>query len=129
MCKPSTKTTTFSINKIIKHPKFNKEDFTADLTLFKLSMRVSFNKYVRPICLPLYSVNAKTENRYRGKEAIVIGWGKTVYGGEKPSCIPKKLKIPILERAKCNGNISQTLFCAGYLNGEGDSCQVILENY
>lgn len=142
-CKQDGVTTVFSVGKIVKHPLYNKEDFTADLTLLRLSMRITFGKYVRPICLPKYSefnvkflffwfalarfvisgVNGRGDSRYGGRSALVIGWGKLRYGAENLPCTPKKLPVPILDRQKCNENVSWSLFCAGYLDGRGDSCQ------
>ena len=52
-CEPDNRTVTFSIEKIIQHPDYvASKRLLADIMLVKLSMRVTFNAYIRPICLP-----------------------------------------------------------------------------
>ncbi|KAJ8984891.1 hypothetical protein NQ317_002731 [Molorchus minor] len=55
-CKSNTKTTLFSVNKIIRHKRFDRETYFADIMLLKLSMSISFNRYVQPICLPKFGI-------------------------------------------------------------------------
>ena len=52
ICQSDLRTVIFSIEKLIAHPKFNKKTHHGDIMLIKLSMRVTFNQYIRPICLP-----------------------------------------------------------------------------
>jgi hypothetical protein len=51
-CKWDAKSTIFSVKNIFTHPNYNKETNFADIMLLKLIMRITFNKFVRPICLP-----------------------------------------------------------------------------
>ena len=55
ICRPDYRTVIFSIEKLIPHPKYNKKTYYADIMLVKLTMRVTFNQYIRPICLPKLS--------------------------------------------------------------------------
>jgi hypothetical protein len=61
------------INRMIKHPSFNKHSkkFFNDIGLLKLSKPVEFNRFVKPICLPL---DQKLQNRdYTNKTFDVAG--------------------------------------------------------
>lgn len=51
-CRADRRTTRFSIERILTHPAYRHEDYHADLALLRLSMRLTFSRTVRPICLP-----------------------------------------------------------------------------
>ena len=53
-CTDDNEIAIFSIERIIIHPMFKAIDFSYDIMLLKLSMRILFNDIVRPICLPLW---------------------------------------------------------------------------
>lgn len=69
-------------------------------------------------------MNGHSGQRFQERYASVVGWGKTRYGAPKASCIPMILKVPILKKEVCGGKLAEGLFCAGYLDGKGDACQV-----
>ncbi|XP_015606010.1 proclotting enzyme isoform X2 [Cephus cinctus] len=51
-CNGDLKTVVFSVEKLIPHPDYHSGTNYADIMLLKLNMRVTFNEYIRPICLP-----------------------------------------------------------------------------
>lgn len=69
-------------------------------------------------------------SHYAGTKAIVAGWGSIKENG-KSTCILRDVKIPIISNLDCiqntnyaSGMITENMICAGYLDGEEDSCQV-----
>lgn len=65
--------------------------------------------------------------------ATVTGWGRLKYGGGVPSVL-QEVQVPIMENQVCQemfrtaGHskvILDSFLCAGYANGQKDSCEVI----
>ncbi|XP_065332837.1 trypsin-1-like [Cloeon dipterum] len=114
----------FSVDKVLKHPSFRHTDFFADIMLLRLSMRISFNRVIRPICLP------PPGSSYENNWAVVSGWGTQNSSGPL-QCSLKQTTIPILSQQECAlkskyppSAMHATLFCAGLLvQGGRDSCQ------
>lgn len=52
ICQEDTQTVKFSIERLIVHPRYNNRTEYADIMLVRLNMKVTFNKFIRPICLP-----------------------------------------------------------------------------
>ena len=65
------------IDQIFIHPNYNPpvsgKDY--DVALIKLRVPITFNNYVRPVCLPISSYPPGVPNCY------VTGWGSTQEGG------------------------------------------------
>ncbi|KAL0172034.1 hypothetical protein M9458_032345 [Cirrhinus mrigala] len=97
--------------KVIRHPNYDSWTIDSDIMLIKLSTPASLNQYVQPISLPSGCAPAGT-----------ITMSPTA-DSDKLQC----LEIPILSDTDCNnsypGMITNTMFCAGYLEGGKDSCQ------
>jgi len=51
-CKWDAKSAIFLVKSAFPHPNYNKETNFADIMLVKLIMRITFDRFVRPICLP-----------------------------------------------------------------------------
>lgn len=58
---------------IIVHPEYKYPNLYNDIALFRLKTSVTFNDYIRPICL-------NTHQRSNITRATVAGWGSTGYG-------------------------------------------------
>ncbi|XP_059920586.1 trypsin-10-like [Gadus macrocephalus] len=108
-----------SSSSVIRHPNYSSYNINNDIMLIKLSKPATLNQYVQTVALP-------TECAADGTMCTVSGWGNTmssVDDGDKLQC----LNLPILSHADCDnsypGMITQSMFCAGYLEGGKDSCQ------
>ncbi|KAM6910159.1 trypsin-2 [Xenentodon cancila] len=108
-----------SSSRVIRHPRYNGYNIDNDIMLIKLSSPATLNNYVKPVALPSSCAPAGTMCR-------VSGWGNTMSSTadrNKLQC----LDIPILADTDCNnsypGMITESMFCAGYLEGGKDSCQ------
>uniref|UniRef100_A0A3P9IYF5 trypsin n=1 Tax=Oryzias latipes TaxID=8090 RepID=A0A3P9IYF5_ORYLA len=106
-------------SRVIRHPSYNSYTIDNDIMLIKLSTPATLNQYVQPVSLPSGCAPA-------GTMCLVSGWGNTMSpadDGDKLQC----LNIPILSDSDCRnsypGMITNSMFCAGYLEGGKDSCQ------
>lgn len=73
---------------------------------------------------------------FTGRMATVTGWGRLKYGGGVPSVL-QVVQVPIIENNVCqemfqtaghNKKILESFLCAGYANGQRDSCEVSVGN-
>ncbi|TKS82316.1 Trypsin-1 [Collichthys lucidus] len=108
-----------SSSRVIRHPRYNSYNIDNDIMLIKLRTPATLNQYVQPVPLPTSCAPA-------GTMCTVSGWGSTQSSSadrNKLQC----LQIPILSDSACNnaypGMITNSMFCAGYLEGGKDSCQ------
>ncbi len=68
------------------------------------------------------------DNYENGTLAKLAGWGTLEEGG-KPACILRVVDVPIISQEKCatsypTGMVTENMMCAGYDEGQKDSCQV-----
>ncbi|KAK5643917.1 hypothetical protein RI129_007762 [Pyrocoelia pectoralis] len=61
----------FSIEEVIRHPKYKKRLSSNDIALIRLSTNVDYSEYVRPICLP----TSKDLDLVDGTQLALSGWG------------------------------------------------------
>ncbi|TRY84522.1 hypothetical protein DNTS_001284 [Danionella cerebrum] len=106
-------------DKVIRHPNYDSWTIDSDIMLIKLSKPATLNQYVQPVSLPSGCAPA-------GTMCTVSGWGNTMSStadSNKLQCV----EVPILSDSACHnsypGMITDTMFCAGYLEGGKDSCQ------
>ncbi|XP_063866687.1 trypsin-1-like [Scylla paramamosain] len=106
----------------IFHPEFNKTTYNNDIGLLKLSHKINtYMWFSRPACLPL------PDTDYVGELGIATGWGRISEKGE-PTDTLKEALVPIFPNAVCQAlryrpyEITDNMFCAGYINGGTDSC-------
>ncbi|XP_059484211.1 trypsin-1-like [Neocloeon triangulifer] len=127
-CRQDRVTVIMSVDKMIIHPAFRQVDFFADIMLLRLSMRITFNRVIRPICLPPQGLSF--ENNW----AIVSGWGTQNSSGSL-QCTLKQATVPIISQQECAlkskyppNAVHATLFCAGLIGQGGrDSCQASIQ--
>ncbi|GLH06953.1 Venom serine protease Bi-VSP [Gryllus bimaculatus] len=120
-----------SVVGVVKHPQYKAPSFYFDIAILKLKNDVTFNDYVKPICLPM----SNSKENYEGTIAMVTGWGR-VLGGKRRSTL-QAVQVTIVNNNNCselymrpdvkhfhypNGIISSQL-CAGHSNGGRDACQ------
>ncbi|CAB1333988.1 unnamed protein product [Coregonus sp. 'balchen'] len=121
-----------SSSRVIRHPNYSSYNIDNDIMLIKLSKPATLNTYVQPVALPSSCAPA-------GTMCTVSGWGNTMSSSEYRTWVKAAdknklqcLNIPILSYSDCNnsypGMITNAMFCAGYLEGGKDSCQVCIFN-
>eukprot|EP00794_Sanderia_malayensis_P018883 gene18883-20784_t len=108
-----------SLAKVIIHESYNRKTLANDIALLKLSKPATYNKYVRPACLPDKHTIIKD-----GQMSFVSGWGTTTHGGST-SDILRVAKVPIVGQTACKKSLTvgPTMICAGYPQGGIDACQ------
>ncbi|XP_047217908.1 trypsin-2-like [Girardinichthys multiradiatus] len=108
-----------SSSNVIRHPSYNSYTIDNDIMLIKLSRAATLNQYVQPVALPSSCASA-------GTMCLVSGWGNTMSSTADKNRL-QCLEIPVISNQDCNnsypGMITDSMFCAGYLEGGKDSCQ------
>ncbi|XP_022921220.1 serine protease filzig [Onthophagus taurus] len=114
-----------NIKRVIVHRQYDPNTFANDLALLELDQPVIFDKHIIPICLP------REGEDFTGRMATVTGWGRLKYGGGVPSIL-QEVQVPIMENEVCQTmfqtaghtkTIYGSFLCAGYANGQKDSCE------
>ncbi|XP_015837473.1 serine protease filzig [Tribolium castaneum] len=114
-----------NVRRVIVHRKYDAATFENDLALLELESPVKFDAHIIPICLP------RDGEDFTGRMATVTGWGRLKYGGGVPSVL-QEVQVPIMENHVCQemfrtaGHskvILDSFLCAGYANGQKDSCE------
>lgn len=110
----------FTVNRIIRHEKYNASNYNSDIALIKLSQEVEFTNKLQPVCIP-------ERQDFVGKNATVVGWGSVQFSGPS-STLLKKLTIPIWSNIQCRykigSKVSEVFICAGRTDEGGhDACQ------
>ncbi|XP_053187873.1 transmembrane protease serine 2 [Scomber japonicus] len=112
-----------SVSRIISHEKFDSKTNNNDIALLKLKEPLTFTRTVSPVCLPNFGVQLSA-----GKQAWITGWGALHSSGPSPDLL-NQAEVTIYSRETCNrpeilnGDITETMICAGKLQGGVDSCQ------
>ena len=95
-----------------------------DIVLIKLSSDVTYNKYVKPICL-LRPVHHDSSMILPGNSATVVGWGYFEENSRTTADSPREARIQILGTSKCNGNVGALRMTNNMLCARGrvsDAC-------
>ncbi|XP_066958479.1 trypsin-1-like [Macrobrachium rosenbergii] len=102
------------------HSNFNARTFDNDIAVLVLESPVTFNDYIRPICLP------PANEAFTGAMATVAGWGATSYQGPVSNVL-QQVRVPVWSNADCNNAyeqpINDNMVCAANPRGGQDSCQ------
>ncbi|KAK0150815.1 Trypsin-1 [Merluccius polli] len=108
-----------SSSRVIRHPNYSSYNINNDIMLIKLRTPATLNAYVQAVALPTACAPA-------GTMCTVSGWGNTMSSTADKNKL-QCLDLPILSHQDCSnsypGMITQSMFCAGYLEGGKDSCQ------
>lgn len=116
---------TKNVKRVIVHRNYDAATFENDLALLELESPVHFDSHIVPICMPPDNAD------FTGRMATVSGWGRLKYGGGVPSVL-QVVQVPIIENGVCqemfqtaghNKKILESFLCAGYANGQRDSCE------
>ncbi|XP_042286428.1 transmembrane protease serine 2 isoform X2 [Thunnus maccoyii] len=112
-----------AVQKIISHEKYDTNTHDNDIALLKLYTPLRFTRTVRPVCLPNFGVDLLA-----GHQAWITGWGALRSSGPTPYIL-NQAEVTVYSRETCNrreilsGAITETMICAGKLQGGVDSCQ------
>ncbi|XP_014467233.1 PREDICTED: trypsin-1-like [Dinoponera quadriceps] len=90
-CQWDETTTIFSVEEIFPHPSYDRQTNFADIMLVKLMMRITFNQYVKPICLPKSECGESggISNRIVGgiiTIAHLFPWVVAIFNGDQFHC-------------------------------------------
>ncbi|XP_070598216.1 cationic trypsin-3-like [Erythrolamprus reginae] len=106
--------------KVIRHPQYNSLALDNDIMLIKLSKQATLNSRVSAVRLPSGCPST-------GATCLISGWGNTLSSGTHKPDLLQCLNAPILSQSQCTkaypGQITNNMFCAGFLEGGKDSCQ------
>ncbi|KAG6447274.1 hypothetical protein O3G_MSEX004837 [Manduca sexta] len=114
-----------NVRRVIVHQDYNVKTFENDLALLELESPIKFDAHIVPICMPPDSAD------FTGRVATVTGWGRIKYGGGVPTVL-QEVQVPVIENEACQEmfftaghkkDILPSFLCAGYANGEKDSCE------
>ncbi|XP_026831405.1 venom serine protease 34 isoform X1 [Ooceraea biroi] len=119
-CKWDTKSTIFSVDSIFPHPNYDNQTNFADIMLVKLIMSITFNEFVRPICLP--NIGLDVSSRFGGQSVSALGWGfsenNSLFSNE---CGLRIVELTLYNRSECPTDVS-SLICAGYKTSPRGTC-------
>ncbi|XP_318957.6 CLIP domain-containing serine protease B15 [Anopheles gambiae] len=117
----------YAVESIVPHPEYDMHNISRpnDICILRLASDVTFNDYVRPICLPF---DPDVQQLPIVDEIFTVtGWGETE--DRRPSDTQKHVELPGLEHEACNSvyavanvTLSDKQLCIGGLNGS-DSCR------
>ncbi|XP_064484455.1 sushi, von Willebrand factor type A, EGF and pentraxin domain-containing protein 1-like [Ornithodoros turicata] len=110
------------IKRIIPHEAYNATTLENDIALLELQSNMTYNAYIRPICLPPEKLRNNSDFYRANKHAFVIGWGTLDTVGKL-----QQVKVSIHDDANCTRAhnkhpFTDGMMCAGGY-GEGDSCK------
>ncbi|KAK5858928.1 hypothetical protein PBY51_003035 [Eleginops maclovinus] len=111
-----------TVEKIISHEKFDTKSNDNDIALLKLDRPLTFTRNVKPVCLPNVGMDLSEH------QAWITGWGALQSSGSSPDRL-NQAQISIYNRDTCNspqvldGQVTETMICAGKLQGGVDTCQ------
>ncbi|KFB46644.1 AGAP009844-PA-like protein [Anopheles sinensis] len=117
----------YAVSDIIPHPDYdkNKNSRPNDICILQLAEKVSFNSFVRPICLPIEPEIQQLP--IVDHNFTVTGWGETETAIR--SELQLHVRLPALNNTACNSvykvanvTLTEKQLCVGGLNGT-DSCR------
>ncbi|CAH2084081.1 unnamed protein product [Euphydryas editha] len=116
---------TKNVRRVIVHRQYDAATFENDLALLELDSPVQFDAHIVPICMP------QDDTDFTGRVATVTGWGRLTYNGIVPSIL-QEVQVPVIDNSACQEmfhtaghakKILNSFICAGYANGQRDSCE------
>jgi secreted trypsin-like serine protease len=112
------------VTRIVVHPKWNPASQDNDVALMQLKTTLSV-----PGAKPIAVMTPAQESQLAAAKPLVVsGWGATAESGPASAQL-LWAAVGYIDRATCNrpenynGRITQTMICAGSLQGGVDSCQ------
>lgn len=110
----------FDVIEIKMHERYNTNTQENDIALAKLDRVVTFNQFIKPVCLP------PPGKSFAGTRGYVTGWG-TIYSNGPVSNVIQEVIVPVWQQNECSAaypnKIYPGMMCAGTKEGGKDSCQ------
>lgn len=115
------------VSQIFRHSGFSSVNlYSNDIVLIRLDEYVTFDSFLRPICLPPNNISVSEL-----QSCTVIGWGKQQHDDEADyQKVIHQVEVPIVDFNTCQEwysaqevTISDTMLCAGFAEGQKDACQ------
>jgi len=112
----------FKVVNIFVHPKNNSSTNDYDFAILELAQSSSF----KPVALNETEISFSAA---RPILATTAGWGTTSSGSSSLPDVLRHVSVPLVTTADCNakasynGEITDSMICAGYKAGGKDSCQ------
>ncbi|KAJ8394701.1 hypothetical protein AAFF_G00043010 [Aldrovandia affinis] len=110
------------VERIISN-KYDSETNDNDIALMKLKKPLRMSDTVKPVCLPNAGLNFASS-----QQCWISGWGAQISGGQSSDDL-MEAQVSLIDRTTCNkrsvynGEITNTMICAGKLEGGVDACQ------
>ncbi|XP_013403399.2 uncharacterized protein LOC106168770 [Lingula anatina] len=116
----------YSMQTYFVHEQFERITFDFDIALIKLSSRVEFTDYIRPICLSTIDMIQPMLDGEAQGFGTITGWGQLSQGGRYPLNL-NEVRLPLVSHSVCESTMSyiitDNMFCAGYAREVvGDAC-------
>ncbi|MDM8528441.1 serine protease [Anaerolineales bacterium HSG24] len=114
----------FKVVKIINNPYYNPISLDTDISLLQLERPATLNRFVQLIDI----VSPDSSLTAPGTMATVTGWGNRsgVGSSDYPDTL-HQVSVPLVSNETCNqafpGEVTDTMICAGYIEGGKDACQ------
>lgn len=116
-----------TIAEIVRHPQFDLPSYVNDIALIRLSSPIDFllgQYYTGITCLPPKNVGLNYPEP--DTRLAVVGWGRLVYGGIRPTVLRQvRVKAIPNDDRRCLNSIRnpERQFCAMVDGGGKDACQ------
>lgn len=111
--------------KIIAHEKYNSQTMENDFALIKLSQNSTF----ATVALNSLEITIDDSMDAAPIMSMTAGWGATKESSYTLPNLLQKVSVPLVSTNNCNaveaynGDITDSMICAGYKTGGKDSCQ------
>ena len=110
------------VEKYYQHENFDPDTYDYDISILKLEKGLKFGDGVAVAVLP-----SQSEDDIPGDTVgTVTGWGRLSLYGRLPQEL-EEVDLPTLNPSDCRQeykSVTNRMFCAGYLKGGKDACQV-----
>uniref|UniRef100_A0A3Q3JN11 Peptidase S1 domain-containing protein n=1 Tax=Monopterus albus TaxID=43700 RepID=A0A3Q3JN11_MONAL len=114
---------TRTVSQIIAHPNYSNTLFNNDIALMKLSSPVTFNDYIRPVCLA-----SNSSQFYTSTPCWTTGWGRLGSNPQGSNSL-QEVQIPVVGNKQCScnyipepsANLTANMITCNMLSGSGDS--------
>ena len=86
------------VAKILNYPVYDQAGYNGDLALLKLDKPVLFSRHIRPVCLPINSIDT-----FEKQIGVASGWGK-MENGDLPETL-RYVELNIVPNISCVANL------------------------